>query len=94
MVTQKNAGTLKVSAGMNVVEGAGLELKQVFDGINSTKSLKREVLVIHNHPFLALFTVEVLDVWEHRYGYDNLAAVSQVSRHRAALHVEVELLNA
>ena len=71
-----------------------LDFQEVFDGIDATESLEREVLVVHNHPVLALLAAEALDVGKHRDGHDDLATVGQVGRHRAALHVEVQLLDA
>ena len=70
------------------------EPQQVLDGIDATEGLEREILVVHDHPFLALLATELLDVRKHRDWDDYLATVRQVGRHRATLHVEVEFLDA
>ena len=64
-------------------ENNRLEPQQVLDGIDAAESLEREVLVVHDHPVLSLLAAKALDVGEHRDRDDNLAAVCQVSRHRA-----------
>ena len=72
----------------------GLKPQQVLNGIDAAEGLEREILVVHNHPVLALLAAQAFDVGKHRDGHDDLAAVGQVGRHCATLHIEVQFLDA
>lgn len=77
-----------------IIRQLSLHLQQILHRKNLTYRLKREILVVHNHPFLTLFAGEIFDVRKHRNRNDNFASVSKKRRHRPTLDLKIKFLDA
>ena len=69
------------------------DMEYVFNRVDSAVVLESKILVIQNHPILALLTVETLYVGEHTNWHHNHTTICQIHRHHPSFLSKIEFLD-
>ena len=75
------------------VESVLSDMEYVFNRVDSAVVLESKILVIQNHPILALLTVETLYVGEHTNWHHNHTTICQIHCHHPSFFSKIEFLD-